>query len=1021
MAKYEQIMESSWVNATLFPESIPHLFHYDLAYLWVLEKQRDLRPTTWRERVEAWRCLIHLFFIGELDMTDEIIGDPLAKYTSSFGVTKVSWLSVKGSGERIGVLSPAVLVRPLPDFDSDDLNQLKQALAQKQRPDELSFFIRLAIAELKKGQPEGSFRHKIALILNKEFNPGQSGNLAGAPGFHRSVPMLSQLRWTQQPGQPPCVDDVDILVRGDGAGNVFVPLCECGHPLTQPKNASPFDVVGDRFEVVCKNQNYAHQSPVQEVMLSRFLIWVRNNEEVVVWKRQGVYDKPSSGLPPDPKLSGTVVEFEWTPAHVGGDRDNRFLKLRFQNKTIVEKRIDEILFEKLLVPGKFAEFSGLPIRSEWIDALSNSDRIKPEVNPGQTKVTYKNLELKGWPVPISRTFSGDFAVHNERDLAVGIYPDPRLVPEKWKWYRFFVHGLEHRSYAITQRQPTTARAILPWLSETTEGFQEWLSLTSSSDANEGVTYWTRAEHKVLQSKETSRIFLGIDFGTTNTIVYFLPPNKDSDDVLADPEHFCLKPSESAGLVKWLAESDAARASPTIGDFLPGPSYLPDRLDRSIIPSDLWCFGDEFLIRWDAEEPRSGSKIESGFKWDIAYEDKSAERNAFLREVSFLALPFILKSAIESRSIATWDLDVNLGFTYPLSFSGQARARLSNAHNQLRTDLRRLTGMSFTLHSIDESSACMNILGSFNRSDTLLVADMGGGSLDLALFTGLSDGPHQIGSVRFAGEACLKVLSEKRGFDLQELRDRIAEGRCHNKYGGDAVAIATLQQFTGMALEFLRTMIEAFERERPNQQIHLVLAGNGWHLVEAFSAQTRNTNPQQVFRKHYEDLIELLGNARIVVQNPLPTLRSNKHLVAIGALKQAQAGGYQLDANQFAQSRLPAGRGLKFGNEANPLLQLQWSDLVGGVDLSKAAIGEDLKQQDLHVDLENMPPLQDPWRSYFLRLFKVTSVEQIPKPPINILLGKLREAIVPGVSQQLAKGPLQIILEYHWLDEMKRIK
>ena len=440
---------------------------------------------------------------------------------------------------------------------------------------------------------------------------------------------------------------------------------------------------------------------------------------------------------------------------------------------------------------------------------------------------------------------------------------------------------------------------------------------------------------------------------------------------------------------------------------------------------MWFLDGNFLIRWESQAPSAGAYLEYGFKWDTGDENKSAERKAFLKEVLLLALPFILKSTIESRAIATWDLDVNLGFTYPLSFGGQARKRLIESHESISEDLKELTGFSFRLHSIDESSACVNLLGGFNSSDTLLVADMGGGSLDLALFTGLKNGAHQIGSVRFAGETCLKVLAEKRNIDLQEIRDRIAQGKCHKKFGGDQVAVDTLHQFTGIAFEFLRTMIEAYRKGKPDKDIHMVLAGNGWHLVEAFSSQTENSGAKKVFNKHYNDLVELLNDKRINVQDPVQSLRSNKHLVAIGALKQAQAGGYQLDPSKSAESKLPAGRGVKFINkndENNLLAQLQWSDLVGeGVNISESPLSVDLSEENLHVDFDDMPPLGKEWQAFFLRLFRVTNVRDIPKPAINLLRGKLRESITKGISQQFMKGPLQIILEYYWIEEMKKIK
>src|SRR5439155_13818283 len=105
------------------------------------------------------------------------------------------------------------------------------------------------------------------------------------------------------------------------------------------------------------------------------------------------------------------------------------------------------------------------------------------------------------------------------------------------------------------------------------------------------------------------------------------------------------------------------------------------------------------------------------------------------------------------------------------------------HHWIRDEMRELTRFNFVLHSINESSACMILLGSPNSNDAFLVADMGGGTIDVALFTASSPDADQIGSIRFAGETYLDVLTQKRGIDRQELRDLIGQGKCHHHYGG----------------------------------------------------------------------------------------------------------------------------------------------------------------------------------------------------------------------------------------------
>ena len=1014
MAKYEDIMEGPWINTTLYPESIPHLFHYDLAYLWVLEKQNDQRPSIWEERIDGWRCLIELLLIGELEVIEEPIREPLLKYTRPLGITSVFWVALRNSAEKIGVLSPTVLVRPLPDFKTDDLRGWKQELRGKSRPDEFRYFVHLAVEYLQQGQVEGSFRDKIATILENEFTPGPlSVPPSGTSSSSLQVPILTKLTWSHKPGESSSIETIELLVRGAGNGRkVYVPRCrECSYLLTKPSSSLPIEVQTDRFQVMCENPSGGH---LNEEPLSDFLIWLRNEAQVVVWDRQGILEIPVNGLPPEPVIQGVQVEFEWNGAQLGGEREKRFLKLQFPRKELLKQRIDTILYKKIIVPGKFEGFSGLPIRPEWLDAVGNPDQIEIRPDPANSKVTFSNLEVKGWPVAISRSFSGRSLLQHEADLAVGIYPNPQFVPDKWQWYRLLLHGSTRQKFYI---DAGWAREILPGLKETTVGLNKCFSVRSSGESDVGVTYWIRAEHKRFSSDISAAINLGIDFGTTNTIVYYLPPGKEIDDVLNRPTDFSLSPSKSVEWVQWLAEIEGDKSHETIGNFLPGPEYLKDRLDPHIIPSALWKFDDKYLIRWDATKPTAGAKEMDGFKWDDRGIDNSTLRFAFMEELLFLALPSILQSAVDSGAITTWNLIFNLGFAFPLSFGDEARKKMIALQTRMRSDLAELTGFNFDLHSINESSACQILLGSPNSTDAFLVADMGGGTIDIALFTADSTEAEQIGSIRFAGETYLKVLTEKRSIDYWEIRDLISRGKCHHHYGGDQMAQRILRKFIGIAFEFLRTMIEAYRIQRADQTIHLVLAGNGWHLVEAFSRETQSRSPRQVFGDYYQHVVKLLGDQKIK-PHPALNLASNKHLVAIGALKHAERRrGDELNSSDPIVTQLPAGRGLKFGSLNDHPKEIKWSDLIGHELPFEITTSVALRKLDLHVYFEEMPPMPQQWKNYIYDVFNVTDENQIPRPNELRLNEHIRTAI-EGDPPKLTKGPLQITVEHFWVDWLK---
>ena len=117
MSKFTEIVDRPWVNLDLLAESIPHLLHWDLAYLWMLEKHKAERPKTWEERISAWKYLVAQLLLDRLIVEKVKIDPPLIQHTAPFGLETVSWLRIKGIDKAVGVLSPVALVRPLPDYD----------------------------------------------------------------------------------------------------------------------------------------------------------------------------------------------------------------------------------------------------------------------------------------------------------------------------------------------------------------------------------------------------------------------------------------------------------------------------------------------------------------------------------------------------------------------------------------------------------------------------------------------------------------------------------------------------------------------------------------------------------------------------------------------------------------------------------------------------------------------------------------------------------------------------------------
>lgn len=1007
---------------TIHPESIPHLLHNDLAYLWVLEKQPELRPRTWEARLEAWQYLVELLLIGELDVKEEVIREPLIAYTSQHGIDKVSWALVRGSDEFVGVLSPVVLVRPLPDFTDQDLAKLKQVYEVKRRREDIGFYLHLAIRELKTGQPPGSFRTRLASILEKEFALGQTNRPNNAFGARIHVAMLRQLLWTQRVGQPATIDQVDVLIRRSGNGDrVYVPRCKtCSYTLTKSRASAPISVDESGFRVECENPSGGH---INQLDVTDFLIWIRPDNKVIVWDQDGATAIPEKGFPPKSYIKGIHVEFEWNEAQIDGEREKRFLVLEFKQKELIQRKLKDIFFDTILVPGHFEEFRGLPFRPEWADALENPDQVQVNADPVASRVTYGNLRIKGWPMPLTWTYSGSWGVVHKSNLGVGIYPDPNMMPEQWRWYRCFLHGSLRREHRI---QTASSQTILPWLVESVKGSPQSLSVTDKT-GDVGATYFIKNAPSAFADDNRSNFYLGIDFGTTNTIVYFLPPGEDAENPL--PETNGLKPSLFGTNVKWLAKCDGF--TDVIGDFLPGLKYGEKAVDPYIIPSALWKKQDQVVIRWGPDEFESNPQTPGTFKWDKALGnfkwDKEgvpnyAYRKAYLRELLLLSLPLVISNLGLHSSKAKF----HIGFAFPLAFNYKARRNMQTLLDEVDETLRTTTGFDYESYSINESTACVRAFGAFNRGDTFLVADMGGGTMDISFFTVGGSQPntiHQIGSVQFAGETYVRALARKKQSTAEKeedlrwsLRDAISSSASRTEYGKDEAARTILDRFGALAFEFLRTLIAAYREFSSEEDIHLVLVGNGWHLAEAFSSEVETRGDKRVFNEHYSHLMAQLAqvNLKLYFGEPVRSLRSSKHLIVIGALKNVKGQKSKELAEEPSLSKLPAGRDFEFVTTKGRVKRISWHDLVGeAVGLTDFSIKELTKERS-DFFLTEVPDFHEPWESYLLRIFEVADQSKIPYPDIPILRDNIHRSI-DGHPPKITKGPLQIILEQRWTD------
>lgn len=1039
MSKHKKITDVSWESERLYPESVPHFLHWDLSYFWMLEKFTEGEahhvPSEWQRRLEAWKHLLDLFLLGKLRLENESFQKPFAGIAEQYGLDSVTWLLQDSGAEDsdpIGVLSPTVLVRPLPDFSRDDSNDWPE------RPSDdpaLQHFASLVIEDLPDSMP--GFETDLVNILEDVYGEPSAVATSIVKGRSVRVPILKRLQWKNSEN---VVDNVDLLIKDEGGEPTMLPQCPNeGLTLLRHETDAPIEV-GSGEEVValpCPHDG-CHEE-YHEFALAEFFVWQRSDQpdpSVIVWDWQGsheVVEKPEDGYPPrDPLIEGARVRFEWNRAtlDIGGDRSRRYLELKFPGHDVERKELGEVLYDSLLIPGAMEDFRGYPVRQEWFEVLQDTDAII-NVTSERDRVEYGNLNLRGWPMPISLTFDGR-RVRKCPEVGIGRYPHPEQVPETWKWFRFFASGPDRQNYHVSVPGGDN---VLSWISDVDDGLPPFFGVEESKDRSHstvrssiGVIYPAdpasgSGTGKTRHQKGDGHVQMGVDFGTTNTVLYGFHARQSKTAI--DAENNGIDPSQAVDLIDWFApESSADPEHGHTADFLPRPDFRDTGTDPYIIPSAIWKFDDHALIRWGQNPPTSSARPETDFKMDRENGPKfGEERKAYLIELLSTYIPLVLKEAykqIGSGSVGT----VSLGFAFPLALGANERNGMGQLLRDVQSVLENRTGLELDLWSLSESRACIQAFGQFTSGETHLIADMGGGTLDVALLETVSADEydvHQIGSLNYAGESFLDVItSVDPKVDKWEIRDSVRSGESQHRYADNPRVESLVNAFMTLALEFLRHMGEADKKQRDTEFPELILVGNGWHLIEAFSEEAIQIGRRTYFDQQYDALFrDMGGKDRLKPTDSFDEIPSSKHVVAIGVLKNAiNEGRHELNPDDGVDtelSQLPAGRGMQLiGPDVS--LTVPWYQLVGnGVPLSEDLRESQFEKADIDFIYEDKAPIKSRWQR---KLTDIFDGEELPYPKPY----ELRDQITGTYSRQriyLTKGPLQIILEEHWLEKLKK--
>lgn len=971
------------------PSSIPHFLHWDLAYLWMLTAGADQVPPSWKDKLGQWRNLLLAFFAGKLEIQRHEIEPRLQPWLKPFKICELQLLRLDGN--VVGLLSPAVLVRPLPDASSTvpTLSPQDQAHARKA--------LRLTRDEIEARCPPGqNLPHVETLIkiLDRVINsvPPEESN---KPFRSISVPIFQQVpsltAFASDPSPQVELREYELHYCDQSASSldIYVPKCSsCGEELTVEKDAAVIPVGDDTVRLTCHAC-----AKTSDVELSRFFLWRRRSKngsiDVVVWKdREGlIRGGDEVRYPPEYRLEQRgderVVSFEWNASQVMDSR-RRWLRLSFKCDVHEASIQNDVFYSRYLALGNEQQVVGLPYRWDWLDA---ADISEASARWSENEIRFENLGLRGLPFKLSWSYSA--RLQRLPGCGVAIYPGPE-IHSKWRKRRIFLAGVD-----AGKCQLRADGTVLVEKAQAIEcdGYPDAFSVEMNEDGTCGVSFFPRQAARPEPARGS--LFLGLDFGTTNSVLYF---SQNPEQPLQTKESAFL-PADIHHRIYWLAKPSQMKKE----WWLPSPGSS-HRGDPYLVPSALWNSDPRSFIRWHEGGPPGFPNAVSGFKWDSGLADLTPQRVAFLEELLFWALPVILHRL--GGSDQPTPVMVSVG--YPLAFSYDQRIQMTETLEKLTARVRENFGHELHFYRIDESRAAMKTLGAADVGTLTLVADLGGRTLDVVLFRVKShdEAPEilQVGSVDLGGELFVEALSRGEPGNSWHYRDAIRRGDAMLELGNQKGWWAPLNRLLFLALEFVRTMAAAHQNfTNKRGPIRLLLIGNGWRLLDIYAS---GRDPRVAFLQWAKNCVEKFAASGLeVCEDVLDGILSPKHYVAVGALKHAMQGGESSGRSpeESAGTRLPAGRRLEFKGSGDVW---EWFDMTGD-NGKRLKSSRSHNQGQITFNLAFVPALEKEWEQEISSFLK-------DLPPENLM----REWILASVkSDFLLKGPLQLLIEKHWKDKI----
>ncbi len=976
--------------------SIPHFLHWDLAYLWMLGRTQDFVPPVWHERIRLWRRLLHAFLAGHLRIREHEIEPHILNYVRQFRISRLCLLEYQR--RVVGLLSPVVLLRPLPDgepqlptIQKEEYPHIAQALSLTVDG------LRNVFEEKVRTGETGTARalEKLVAILSRELELlGPCGFGAHLEGVrHELLVRIPYFGQNESAAETVPVTLYQRQALGEEGKRWFVPRCaNCGDLLTCEEKKEPIAVAFERAAatMTCGRCNFNNDVP-----LRNFFIWPRQlaegGREVVVWTdRGGFADLPQdAAFPPAAELdcSAGTVRFVWNPGAVN-DSVRRFVVLRFDFPVRSASILGDALYRKYLELGeKSASVTGLPFRWGWLDAADSPGLVQGE-RVGAS-VRFRNIGVHGLPFRFTRFYGNTYQA--EPRAGVAMFPGP-AIHNRWKRHRIFLSepspDLHLRANGASLTPDDTAVECHAWPGR---------FAVETGDGQTGSSFFLPDLPEPVGAP--AGLHVGLDFGTTNTVLYFAAPGES-----VSTEKNALQPADLRDAIHWVARPQQL---PRRLWWLPENVQAAFAQDPYLFPSSVWTWDAEpgqpprVAIRWHNTPPCTGAREETGFKWDEGLQDRTGLRIGFLSELFFWSIPLMMRR----RELPLHTLaPLHVCASFPLSFSYPHRQKMELALQEVGKAVRDHLGCEFSFFRLDESRAAVRVLGRHNVRELTLVADLGGRTLDVVLFltTELNKPPEimQVGSIDLGGELFIEKLAGSDSKQAWQYRDQIRTGQAA-ALGKAPGARKILDRIQVLAFEVIRTMVAAYRKQHGNGAIRILLIGNGWRLRDLFAG---SENPMAHLINWAQRRVINTGLPNLEISNqPVASILASKHYVAVGALMHLagdnQASGQEVQRSSVEdQTRLPAGRRIEVPDSET----IEWYELIGDGGRPFERVDK-VYTNGLNIQASEWPELADSWEPE-IREFKTN----LPPEP------SLRDWVVSAINnERLLKGPLQLMIERHW--------